>query len=177
MLSVTRNKINIPLFSASCLLFKTSVTCGTWVRYINFNAGKWKWTPTSHPTLHTPFKNIPRLTNSFFSRCLVNYSHRLNNWEAHQFESFTSAAAAFIRTGGYSDARCWLNQRWMLPSRIRSVLQFGNVYSTISLVLCPLCKFWIDQFMIWECWGPQMTTIFIVIVEIRVCCAPYHLCG
>lgn len=50
---------------------------------------------------HTPIKKRkkknPHLTNSFSSRCLVNYSLLLNNWGARKYESFNDAAAC-IRT-------------------------------------------------------------------------------
>lgn len=53
-------------------------------------------------------KNILHLANSFSSRCLVNYSRPLNNWEARKYESFNDAAAC-IHTRGYSDTSWWGN--------------------------------------------------------------------
>lgn len=53
-------------------------------------------------------QNISHLANSFSSRCLVNYSRPLNNWEARKYESFNDAAAC-IHTRGYSDTSWWRN--------------------------------------------------------------------
>lgn len=74
-----------------------------------------------------PPKNIPHLTNSVSSRCLVNYSRLLNNWGARKNESFT-AAAACIRTRGYSDTSCWGKRHRTRPSHIHlnSVRVFIN---------------------------------------------------
>lgn len=54
----------------------------------------------THPS--NPKKHLRK----FFSRCLVNYSHLLNNWGACKYESFNHATV-YIHTHRYSNTSLW----------------------------------------------------------------------
>lgn len=126
------------LFRRLFTLYKTSVTPDTSTQYINFNTGNWKFFKT---TLSRGGKKFPHLTNSFSSRCLVNYSRPLNNWGARKYESFNDAAAC-IRARRFSDTSWWGNgSRRTQPSHVRfnTVLVFIN--KLLENFLCAVFSF------------------------------------